>query len=59
MALLAPARLVLTPSVLQVEHGEALLRRLGSLALQFAVSRWQIDHGALHSTRTGRWEQHL
>ena len=52
VSLLAPASLVLAPSVLQVEHRESLLLCLGTLANQLSVCRWQINHCGLHLAKT-------
>ena len=59
MSLTAPASLVLAPSVLQIEHREAFLLCLGTLADELAVGRGQIDHSGLHLTLTGRIVENL
>ena len=59
MSLTAPAGLVLTPSVLQIEHRETLLLCLGTLANKLAIGWWQIDHSSLHLALAGRIVENL
>ena len=66
MTLLTPAGLVLTPAMLQIEHGIALLDTLVAgfdrctlLVNELSVCRWQVNHSGLHLTQALRVEQYL